>query len=125
MTQPVLSAGLTGAVASGAMNAPGGMHASVLIGAFSGAAIFVLSSTEFSPLKMCVLFVVSIAAGIVAAPFAAQFISAITPASVTAREPVGALVSSAIAVRFLMAVSKNSGSLINIFRPKGNNDGTH
>lgn len=82
-------------------------HPGMLVGAISGAAIFILSSTEFSRLKSLFLFIASTFAGIVSAPFAAQILSAITPDSVFANESVGALVSSAVVVRVLMMLCNN------------------
>jgi hypothetical protein len=83
----------------------------ILAGALVGAAIFALYLSDVSLVKSVILFMISILAGVVAAPFAAQIVSAITPESVTAREPVGALISSAVAVKLLVTVSNNVGMI--------------
>lgn len=83
----------------------------VLVGALVGAAIFALYLSDVPLIKSVILFAISMLAGVVAAPFAAQVVSSITPESVTAREPVGALVSSAVVVKLLTTVSNNVGTI--------------
>lgn len=99
-----------------------GLDAGVLIGAFSGSLIFVLSAREYSLIGRLLLFGASLLAGIVAGPFIASVITTITPIGIEAKEPLGALVASAIAVRFLMAIGNNPTSFFGRFRPGGSDD---
>lgn len=96
-----------------------GVDSGVLIGAFAGAVIFVMSASEFSWLKKMALFVASLLVGILAAPFAAAIITWATPVGIEAHEPVGALVASAIAVRLLMSASQNPTGFFDRFRRGG------
>jgi len=107
---------LTGVTVVGLLS---GVDSGVLIGAFAGAVIFVMSASEFSWLKKMVLFVASLLVGILTAPFAADIITWATPAGIEAHEPVGALVASAIAVRLLMSVSQNPTGFFDRFRRGG------
>lgn len=91
----------------------------VLIGAFAGSIIFVLSARDFPGWAKLMLFLASLLTGIVAAPFASAVITLITPASISASTPVGALAASAIAVRFLMLLSNEPSSLFGRFWPGG------
>jgi hypothetical protein len=91
----------------------------VLIGAFAGAVIFVMSASDFSLLKKLALFVASLLVGILAAPFVADIITWATPGDIEARDPVGALVASAIAVRLLMSASQNPTVFFDRFRRGG------
>ncbi len=122
MSEPISDNGTAMLMATGVTIAGvlSGVDAGVLIGAFAGAVIFVLSATELVLFKKIMLFGVSFLAGIVAASFAADIITAMTPNNVEAKDPVGALVSSAIAVRFLISISSNPASFIDRFRRGGN-----
>ncbi|HGM5575426.1 putative holin [Serratia ureilytica] len=121
MAEPVGTTGaattaLTGVTVVGLLS---GVDSGVLIGAFAGAVIFVMSATEFSWIKKFALFVASLLVGILAAPFAADVITWATPAGIEAHEPVGALVASAIAVRLLMSASQNPTGFFDRFRRGG------
>ncbi|EMW1017629.1 hypothetical protein AAEK50_004562 [Serratia marcescens] len=120
MTEPVgtgaATATLTGVTVAGLLS---GVDSGVLIGAFAGAVIFVMSASEFSLLRKLALFVASWLVGILAAPFTAAIITWATPADIEAHAPVGALVASAIAVRLLMSASQNPTGFFDRFRRGG------
>ncbi|WP_261114733.1 phage holin family protein [Serratia entomophila] len=120
MTEPVgtgaATATLTGVTVAGLLS---GVDSGVLIGAFAGAVIFVMSASEFSLLKKLALFVASLLVGILAAPFTAAIITWATPGDIEAHAPVGALVASAIAVRLLMSASQNPTGFFDRFRRGG------
>lgn len=88
-----------------------GLDTGVVIGAFVGAVVFVLSATEFRIWKRVVFFVVAFVLGILTAGFSTAMLSTVIPASVMVEKPIGALVSSATIVWILIAViakAKNS-----------------
>ena len=88
-----------------------GLDTGVVIGAFAGAVVFVLSATEFRIWKRVVFFVVAFVLGILTAGFSTAMLSTVIPASVMVEKPIGALVSSATIVWILIAViskAKNS-----------------
>lgn len=99
-----------------------GLDAGVLIAAVSGSLIFVLSAREYSIFGRVLLFGASLLAGIVSGPFVSSVITTLTPVGIEATEPLGALVGSAIAVRFLMAIGNNPTSFFGRFRPGGSDD---
>lgn len=101
-----MGGGLTASAVLGAafMNP---LNGDVITGAFAGASIFVVSAKDFSLLIRLFLGVVSFAVGIVTAPFATQLIDAITPDVAKVEIPVGALFSSAAAVRVLLMFSRH------------------
>ncbi|CAM3456755.1 putative holin [Xenorhabdus nematophila] len=84
----------------------------LLLSAFTGAVVFVVSAHDLSILNKILLFGVSMTAGIIAAPFTASVISAFTPSLVVACSNVGALVASSVAVRVLLILSTNSSGLL-------------
>jgi uncharacterized membrane-anchored protein len=90
-------------------------HASVgiVLGAFAGAVIFVISAHDLSGVQKALLFTASLAAGILTAPFTATVISVLTPTLIVAPPEVGALLASSMAVRLLLALNARSNSLLN------------
>lgn len=74
----------------------------VILGAFIGSIIFVMTDKDFKKLTKSLLFFASFAAGILAAQFVADMMTALTPLSVTVKRPVGALTASAIVVKMLI-----------------------
>ncbi|ELD0497430.1 MULTISPECIES: putative holin [unclassified Escherichia] len=91
----------------------------VLIGAFAGSIIFVMSAREYPVWGKLLLFIASLMAGIVAAPFSSSVITLLTPESISASRSVGALVASAVSVRLLMLLGNEPSSLFGRFWPKG------
>ncbi|PHI31050.1 putative holin [Budvicia aquatica] len=116
MSEPLTTGGatvlLTGVSLTGLF---AGVDAGVVIGAFAGSVLFVVLSNDFTNSVKALLFVVSMIAGILSADFVASMITALTPENVTAALPLGATVSSAIAVRLLMALSNQAGNPTSFF----------
>ncbi|HCU14677.1 holin [Hafnia phage yong2] len=105
------SAALTGVTFVGLLS---GVDAGVVIGAFAGAVVFVLSATEFPIWKRLVFFGISFVLGVLTAGFAASMISTVTPDSVVVEKSIGALVASATVVRILMVIiSRSSNPTLN------------
>ena len=97
------------------------INAGVLIAAFAGSLIFVITDKEFSRWARWFLFLASVLSGIAAAPFAAGVINYLTPQAIEARLPTGALVASAVAVRVLMVLMNDPFSFIARIRGGGKN----
>jgi hypothetical protein len=109
---PPLSAG-SGALAGGPlMGVFPHFPAGIVLGAFAGAVVFVVSAHDLSFAQKTLLFGASLAAGVLAAPFTATVISALTPTLIVAPPEVGALVASSMAVRLLLALSVHSNGLL-------------
>jgi hypothetical protein len=79
-----------------------GLDAGAVLGAFAGAAVFVMSSTDLTPLKKLGFLVASIAAGLLAARMVAELLAGFLPARVQVPDGVGALIAAALAVKLLL-----------------------
>ncbi|QRQ88516.1 putative holin [Cupriavidus oxalaticus] len=123
MAEPSTTAAL--AVTSvGAITLLPGVDAATVLGAFAGAAVFVLNADEMSTPKKLAFLVLSMVAGCLAAPLAAALIAKALPTDTAVSHGVGALVASAVLVKILLALIRlagNSDRLITIIR--GNSQG--
>jgi len=88
------------------------LDASTLIGAFSGAVIFVLSSDDYSKLYRMILGIVSFFGGVISSDFISEMVGPMLPHNVTLPQSVSALFSSAGIVRVLLFFSKNSSTIV-------------
>ena len=103
MAEPGSSTAITGSVFSVAiLSMFPGIEAAVVLGAFAGAVVFVLSSSDLSIAAKAASFIVSFIAGCIGAGFMAGLIGALTPQPVDVPDGVGALLAAALAVRLLM-----------------------
>ncbi|SCU94258.1 putative PHAGE-RELATED TRANSMEMBRANE PROTEIN holin [Cupriavidus necator] len=108
----------------GAITLLPGVDAATVLGAFAGAAVFVLNADEMSTSKKLAFLVLSIVAGCLAAPLAAALIAKALPTDAEVSHGVGALVAAAVLVKILLALIRlagNSDRLITIIR--GNSQG--
>jgi hypothetical protein len=122
VTEPVTGTGVATAAVTGVtlVSLFGLLDGPTLICAFAGAAIFVASASDFLIWWRLFLGALSFAVGLVAAPFTASLIEAVTPYNTAVDMPIGALVASAAVVRILMAISSKDGpSLLSRFRGGG------
>ncbi|MBM2883186.1 hypothetical protein JFK97_02175 [Chromobacterium phragmitis] len=101
MAEPVSSTATTATLAAvaGLAMLPG-IDAAVVLGAFAGAAVFVLSSDSLSLAKKAGFFIVSFVAGLVAAAGVASLLARWLP--IDASPGVGALLAAALAVKVLL-----------------------
>ena len=88
-----------------------GVDAGIVLGAFAGAAVFVLSSTDYKPLQKLAFLVLATVAGMLAAPMAASLLATLLPASVAVPQIVGALLAAALSIRLLMRAIKQAENL--------------
>lgn len=121
MAEPIATSTTTAiAVTSvGAITLLPGVDAATVLGAFAGAAVFVLNSDEMSTPKKLAFLVLSIVAGFLAAPLAAVLIAKALPADAEVSHGVGALVASAVVVKLLLALIRLAGNgdrLAGLFR---------
>jgi hypothetical protein len=101
MAEPVSSTATTATLAAVAgLSMLPGIDAAVVLGAFAGAAVFVLSSDSLSLVKRAVFFVASFIAGLVAAAGVASLLARWLP--IEASPGVGALLAAALAVKVLL-----------------------
>lgn len=111
MPEPVSSTATSTALLSGVTLAGilTGFEPGILIAAFAGAVIFVLSADDFSLWEKALLFIVSIVVGLSAAhltaSIASSVLSTVLQDKIVVAPPVGALLASAAAVRVLMLFS--------------------
>ncbi|EOV0986254.1 putative holin, partial [Edwardsiella piscicida] len=81
-----------------------GADAGVVIAAFAGAVVFVLSAVEFPAWKRIAFGFVSFLMGVIAAGFTASIIDWFLPDQVVVDKPIGALVASACVIWVLMFI---------------------
>jgi hypothetical protein len=87
----------------------------IATGAFAGAAISVLSSSDFPYFKQFIIFIISFITGVFTCTLVKDMLIYITPEMVTISPQVGALLSAAVSVRFLIVVAKDPLGLIENF----------
>lgn len=81
-----------------------GVDPGAVLGAFAGAAVFVLNSGDLGTFKKLGFLVASIVAGLLSAPLAAALLAKALPANTEVSHAVGALVASAVVVKLLLAL---------------------
>lgn len=121
MAEPVASTTATAGVITVALvSLFPGVDASVILGAFSGSIVFVLSSNELDAVKKIGFLLASFAAGILAAPMAAALLAGLLgalPGSIAVSPGVGALLAATLAVKTLLwLLDRNLRELIDLVR---------
>jgi hypothetical protein len=74
----------------------------VLLGALTGAWVYLLSLHNVPAERRLLLFLVSFVVGVLGSGFVAQFLDWATPDNVHPGEPIGAVIAAVIAVRLLV-----------------------
>lgn len=96
-----------------------GVDAAVVLGAFSGAVVFVMASDELTPAKKIGFFLPAFFAGLLGATTGAKVIEATPLGNMSVSPGVGALVVATTAVKLLIwLLGQNVDSLMNILRRK-------
>ncbi|MCC7005284.1 MAG: hypothetical protein IT497_01400 [Ottowia sp.] len=116
-TSTTLTATTTAAI--GLLSLFPGIDAAVAMGAFAGAAVFVMSSTELSTSKKIAFFLISFLAGYVSAGFIAEVVALPLLHRLQVPHGVGALIASAIAVKsllWLIGKANNIDDLVNFIK---------
>lgn len=94
-----------------------GVDAAVVLGAFSGAVVFVMASDELTPAKKIGFFLPAFFAGLLGAATGVKVIESALLGSVSVSPGVGALVVATTAVKLLIwLLGQNVGSLMELLR---------
>ncbi len=94
-----------------------GVDAAVVLGAFSGAVVFVMASDELTPAKKIGFFLPAFFAGLLGAGTGVKVIESALFGSVAVSPGVGALVVATTAVKLLIwLLGQNVGSLMELLR---------
>lgn len=92
-----------------------GIDPSMVLGALTGAVLFVAATEEHSRWRRLALFVASFIGGLLLADLVCQLLGIALPIGVPVSKAVGALLSSALMVRVLQtAMRAEFGTLLNI-----------
>lgn len=107
MGEPISSTTVTGVATAATLTGWwAGLDSGVVIGAFTGAVFFLTSSKELKLIDRGAYFFVSFIVGVISAPYVSEIISLLIPGTKnTAPVALGALISAAIAIKFLLAIS--------------------
>jgi hypothetical protein len=94
-----------------------GVDPSMVLGAFSGAVVFVMSSDELSTRKKLGFFLPSFGGGLLAAPMVTGLLTWMLPDKVAVSLGVGSLIASAIVVKTLLWIIANDpASLVDMIK---------
>ena len=120
MSVPISATSATSAVATASiLTLVPGAEPAVMIGAFTGAVLFIITNDTSGNLQRVGLFVVSFLGGVLCANWAANALSAVLPDSLQVNMGMAALISSACVVRmlqYLMKLTNNPESWLNALR---------
>ncbi|MEJ6522088.1 putative holin [Shewanella bicestrii] len=120
MSEPISATSATSAVATASiLTLVPGAEPAVMIGAFTGAVLFIITNDTSGNLQRVGLFVVSFLGGVLCANWAANALSAVLPESLQVNMGMAALISSACVVRmlqYLMKLTNNPESWLNALR---------
>lgn len=120
MSEPISATTATSAVATASiLTLVPGAEPAVMIGAFTGAVLFIITNDTSGNLQRVGLFVVSFLGGVLCANWAANALSAVLPDSLQVNMGMAALISSACVVRmlqYLMKLTNNPESWLNALR---------
>ncbi|WP_043615170.1 putative holin [Chromobacterium violaceum] len=87
-----------------------GLDAGAVLGAFAGAAVFVMSSNELGTGKKLVFLALAFVAGLLAAPIASALLATVLPERVQVSAGVGALLASATVIKVLIRLINKADS---------------
>lgn len=96
-----------------------GVDANVVMGAFAGSLLFVMTAADPSIPKRIAFFVISFVAGCLTAELFASALDAVLPARVEVHAGIGALIASALVVKLLLwliAQADAPDRLLNVFK---------
>lgn len=114
-TSPLLTSGLFSLAAIAA--ALPGVDAAVVLGAFSGAVVFIMASNEMSALAKAGYFIPAFITGLLGATPVAKGIGALVPAALQVGPGVGALVAATITVKLLIwLLGQTPASLLQMWK---------
>lgn len=120
MSEPISATSATAAVATAsALTLVPGAEPAVMIGAFTGAVLFIITNDTSSKSQHFGLFVVSFLGGVLCANWSASALSAALPETLQVNLGMAALISSACVVRllqYLMKLTNNPSGWLRLLR---------
>ncbi|WP_237708279.1 putative holin [Shewanella baltica] len=120
MSEPISATSATYAVVTASvLTLVPGAEPAVMIGAFTGAVLFIISNDAAGNYQRIGLFIVSFLGGVLCANWAANALSALLPDALQVNVGMAALISSACVVRMLqyfMKLTNNPESWLNALR---------
>ena len=122
MAEPISTSSATvAAIGVAALSLFPGIDANVVMGAFAGSLLFVMTAADPSIPRRFAFFVISFVAGCLTADMFAAFLDSVLPARIEVHAGIGALIASALVVKLLLwliAQADSPDRLINVFRGK-------
>lgn len=116
ISSSVATSTLTGLVLLSALP---GVDFSVVLGALTGALLFIATSDEPTLWRKVFLSVASFLSGLLMTDMASQLLATVLPLNVFANKAVAALLASALTVRLLQAILRNQDRLLDALFKKG------
>lgn len=110
MTEPISTSYATGTTLTlFLISLVPGIDATIVLGAFSGAVVFAMTSDDLSTLKKIIFLFVSFTGGCLCARMATDGLAYMLPASIAPNAGVGALLSAAVIVKLLLYAIRVAG----------------
>lgn len=120
MSEPISATSATAAVAAASLlTLLPGVDPAVVIGAFTGAVLFIISDETIGKFKRLGLFIASFLGGSLFANWVATLLSVFLPASLPVNPGMAAIIAAACVVRFLQYVihlSNNPDSWLSVIK---------
>jgi hypothetical protein len=120
MSEPISTTSASYAVATAsALTLVPGAEPAVMIGAFTGAVLFIISNEALGHYKRVALFIVSFLGGVLCANWFAKALSVALPDSLQVNGGMAALIASACVVRmlqYLMQLTNDPQSWVNFIK---------
>ena len=126
LAEPISSSAATATLVSVALlSILPGIDASHLLGAATGAAIYLLAHHGLSLLRIAASFLVAFIAGLLAADLAANLLASLLPTQLQVSPAVGAMLAAALGVKLLQGLidRAGSGSIRDLLKPGSKPEG--
>ena len=127
MSDPITSSGVAGSALTGASiyGLLTGTDYGVVFGAFAGSVFYIATAADLSATRRMAYFVVSYIAGVLCAGLVGSKLSALTGYSDKPLDAIGAVITSALAVKILTFLNNQDiGSLVALITRRGGSGGT-
>lgn len=116
MAEPSATAG-TSVVAIALLSLLPGVDPAMVLGAFSGAVVFVMASDDLNAVKKIAFFLPSFGGGLLSAPMATGLVKLVLPAQIAVSPGVGALLASALVVKTLLwLIARDPGTALEFLK---------
>ena len=124
MPDPISSSTASTAVAGVTLiSLMAGLNAGVVLGAFAGAVVFVVTAADIGTFRKILLFAASMIAGVLADELTAALLALPLPDGTIVAPGVGSLVASAVTVKLLQSIIRaDTDSLLGFLGRRGGDD---